>query len=99
MTVTMNRNDTQLTVNIRGRLDTLTAPELEEKLEDALDGVEELILDLDGLEYISSAGLRVFLSVIKQMDEQGEMKLRNVCDDVMDVFEVTGFIDFLNIEE
>ncbi|MCR4863009.1 MAG: STAS domain-containing protein [Ruminococcus sp.] len=99
MTVTMNRNDTQLTVNIRGRLDTLTAPELEEKLEDALDGVEELILDLDGLEYISSAGLRVILSVIKQMDEQGEMKLRNVCDDVMDVFEVTGFIDFLNIEE
>ncbi|WP_298531302.1 STAS domain-containing protein [uncultured Ruminococcus sp.] len=98
MTVTMNRNDTQLTVNIRGRLDTLTAPELEEKLEDALDGVEELILDLDGLEYISSAGLRVILSVIKQMDEQGEMKLRNVCDDVMDVFEVTGFIDFLNIE-
>ena len=99
MTVTMNRNDTQLTVNIRGRPDTLTAPELEEKLEDALDGVEELILDLDGLEYISSAGLRVILSVIKQMDEQGEMKLRNVCDDVMDVFEVTGFIDFLNIEE
>jgi len=99
MTVTMNRNDTQLTVNIRGRLDTLTAPELEEKLEDALDGVEELILDLDGLEYISSAGLRVILSVIKQMDEQCEMKLRNVCDDVMDVFEVTGFIDFLNIEE
>ena len=99
MTVTMNRNDTQLTVNIRGRLDTLTAPELEEKLEDALDGVEELILDLDGLEYISTAGLRVILSVIKQMDEQGEMKLRNVCDDVMDVFEVTGFIDFLNIEE
>lgn len=99
MTVTMNRNDTHLTVNIRGRLDTLTAPELEEKLEDALDGVEELILDLDGLEYISSAGLRVILSVIKQMDEQGEMKLRNVCDDVMDVFEVTGFIDFLNIEE
>ena len=98
MTVTMNRNDTQLTVNIRGRLDTLTAPELEEKLEDALDGVEELILDLDGLEYISSAGLRVILSVIKQMDEQGEMKLKNVCSDVMDVFEVTGFIDFLNIE-
>ena len=98
MTVTMNRNDTQLTVNIQGRLDTLTAPELEEKLEDALDGVEELIIDLDGLEYISSAGLRVILSVIKQMDEQGEMKLKNVCSDVMDVFEVTGFVDFLNIE-
>jgi anti-sigma B factor antagonist len=98
MTVTMNRNDTQLTVNIQGRLDTLTAPELEEKLEDALEGVEKLIIDLDGLEYISSAGLRVILSVIKQMDEQGEMKLKNVCSDVMDVFEVTGFIDFLNIE-
>jgi len=98
MTVTMNRNDTQLTVNIQGRLDTLTAPELEEKLEDALEGVEKLIIDLEGLEYISSAGLRVILSVIKQMDEQGEMKLKNVCSDVMDVFEVTGFIDFLNIE-
>ena len=98
MNVTMNRNDTQLTVNIQGRLDTLTAPELEEKLEDALDGVEELIIDLDGLEYISSAGLRVILSVVKQMDEQGEMKLRNVCSDVMEVFEVTGFTDLLNIE-
>jgi anti-sigma B factor antagonist len=98
MNVTMNRNDTQLTVNIQGRLDTLTAPELEEKLEDAFDGVEELIIDLDGLEYISSAGLRVILSVIKQMDEQGEMKLRNVCSDVMEVFEVTGFTDLLNIE-
>jgi len=98
MTVTLNRNDTQLTVNIHGRLDTLTAPELEEKLEDALDGVEELVFDLEGLKYISSAGLRVFLSVIKQMEEQGEMKVKNVCSDVMEVFEVTGFTDLLNIE-
>lgn len=98
MTVTLNRNNTQLTVNIQGRLDTLTAPELEEKLEDALDGVEELVFDLEGLKYISSAGLRVFLSVIKQMEEQGEMKVKNVCSDVMEVFEVTGFTDLLNIE-
>lgn len=98
MTVTLNRNNTQLTVNIQGRLDTLTAPELEEKLEDALDGVEELVFDLEGLKYISSAGLRVFLSVIKQMEEQGEMKVKNVGSDVMEVFEVTGFTDLLNIE-
>ena len=98
MIVTLNRNNTQLTVNIQGRLDTLTAPELEEKLEDALDGVEELVFDLEGLKYISSAGLRVFLSVKKQMEEQGEMKVKNVCSDVMEVFEVTGFTDFLNIE-
>lgn len=98
MTVTMNRNESQLTVNIKGRLDTLTSPELEEKLEPELEDTEKLIFDLEGLEYISSAGLRVLLSAIKVMEEQGEMSVKNVRPEVMEVFEVTGFVDFLNIE-
>ncbi|WP_295093072.1 STAS domain-containing protein [Ruminococcus sp.] len=98
MTVTMNRNESQLTVNIKGRLDTLTSPELEEKLEPELEDTEKLIFDFEGLEYISSAGLRVLLSAIKVMEEQGEMSVKNVRPEVMEVFEVTGFVDFLNIE-
>lgn len=98
MTVNIIRNGTELTAAIEGRLDTLTAPEFEEKLEPELEDTEKLVLDLAELEYISSAGLRVLLSAIKVMEEQGEMVLRNVRPDVMDVFEVTGFIDMLNIE-
>lgn len=98
MTVNIIRNGTELTAAIEGRLDTLTAPEFEEKLEPELEDTEKLVLDLAELEYISSAGLRVLLSAMKVMEEQGEMVLRNVCPDVMDVFEVTGFIDMLNIE-
>ena len=90
MTVDFRRNGTELTAAIEGRLDTLTSPELEE--------TEKLILDLSALEYISSAGLRVLLSAAKAMEEQGEMTVRNVRPEVMDVFEVTGFVDFLNIE-
>ena len=95
MNITMNRNDTELTVAIEGRLDTLTAPELEEQLEAELDGVEKLIFDFAELEYISSAGLRVLLAAQKEMDE---MVVKNVRPEVMEVFEVTGFADFLNIE-
>jgi anti-sigma B factor antagonist len=98
MTVNIIRNGTELTAAIEGRLDTLTAPEFEEKLEPELEDTEKLVLDLAELEYISSAGLRVLLSAMKIMEEQGEMVLRNVRPDVMDVFEVTGFIDMLNIE-
>ncbi|MBR4509898.1 MAG: STAS domain-containing protein [Ruminococcus sp.] len=98
MTVNIIRNGTELTAAIEGRLDTLTAPEFEEKLEPELEDTEKLVLDLAELEYISSAGLRVLLSAMKVMEEQGEMVLRNVRPDVMDVFEVTGFIDMLNIE-
>ena len=98
MTVTIRRTGTELTAAIEGRLDTLTAPELEERLEPELDGTKKLVLDLSALEYISSAGLRVLLAAAKTMEEQGEMTVRNVCRDVMDVFELTGFADFLNIE-
>ena len=88
----------ELAVAINGRLDTLTSPELEEKLEPELDNTEKLIFDFDGLEYISSAGLRVLLSAIKVMDEQGEMIVKNVRPEIMEVLEITGFVDFLNIE-
>ena len=95
MNITLNRNGAELTVALEGRLDTLTAPDLEEQLEPELDDVQKLIFDLAGLEYISSAGLRVLLAAQKEMDE---MTVKNVGPAVMDVFEVTGFSDFLNIE-
>ena len=87
-----------LTVSVSGRLDTTTAPQLEAGLKDALDGVTKLVFDLGGLEYISSAGLRVLLSTQKKMSKQGSMVVRNVREAVMDVFDVTGFSDVLTIE-
>ncbi|MBR6101330.1 MAG: STAS domain-containing protein [Ruminococcus sp.] len=98
MTITLNKNDKELIVALEGRLDTLTSPELDAKLKPALDGVEKLIFDLDKLKYISSAGLRVLLTAMQIMDRQGEMKVRNVSTEVMDVFEITGFADDLDIE-
>ncbi len=98
MNVTMNRNGNELTVELEGRLDTVAAPELEEQIEPALEGVEKLIIDLENLEYISSAGLRVMLTTMQTMEEQGEMIVRNVGPDVMEVFKLTGFAGILNIE-
>ena len=98
MDINMERKDKELTVSLDGRLDTLSAPELEDRLESGLDGVETLVFDLEKLSYISSAGLRVLLSSMKVMDEQGSMKVRNVSPEVMDIFEVTGFVDMLDIE-
>lgn len=98
MEIKTTRNDKELTVVIVGRLDTLTAPDLEDKLEEELDGAERLIFDLAELEYISSAGLRVLLGAYKMMDEMGGMLIRNVKEPVMEVFEVTGFSDVLDIE-
>lgn len=90
-------NGKTLTVSVSGRLDTSTAPELEKQLGD-LAGVDDLILDFDNLEYISSAGLRVILKAQKIMNKQGSMKLVNVNDCVMEIFDITGFSDILNIE-
>lgn len=81
-----------------GRLDTVTAPELETVIKDILPGLKELTLDFEGLDYISSAGLRVLLSAQKAMNAQGQMKLCNVNETVMEIFEVTGFSDILTIE-
>ena len=87
-----------LTVALTGRLDTVTAPELESELAAALDDVENLVIDMTDLEYISSAGLRVLLTAQKTMNQKGSMKLINVNETVMEIFDVTGFVDILTIE-
>ena len=98
MTITKEKNESKLTVAIEGRLDTTTAPELEQELKDSLGGVTELTIDLGKLDYISSAGLRVLLWAQKTMNQQGSMKVTNVQEVVSEVFEVTGFADILTIE-
>lgn len=98
MTINKNVTGTTLTVEVEGRLDTMTAPELEKALKESLDGMTELVLDFANLEYVSSAGLRVLLSAQKIMNKQGSMVIRNVCETVMEVFEVTGFSDILTVE-
>ena len=98
MTIEKKLDGSVLDIALQGRLDTTTSPQLENELKTALDGITELIFDLAGLEYISSAGLRVLLSAQKTMNKQGSMTIRNVNSDVMDVFDVTGFVDILNIE-
>ena len=85
-------------IALEGRLDTTTAPDLEKELKSSLEGVTSLTLDLEKLEYISSAGLRVLLAAQKTMNQQGEMKVVHVCETIMEVFEVTGFSDILTIE-
>ena len=87
-----------LRIALEGRLDTVTAPQLEDELKASLPGVTVLELDMEKLEYISSAGLRVLLSAQKIMNSQGEMKIFHVNDVVMEIFEVTGFSDILTIE-
>ena len=89
---------TKDTVMLSGRLDTTTAPELEKALQAADASVTELILDFAGLAYVSSAGLRVLLTTQKKMNKQGKMIIKNVCDDIKEIFEITGFLDILTIE-
>ena len=98
MNIVKKQEESALTVALEGRLDTVTAPQLEGELRTAVNGVTELIFDLDGLEYISSAGLRVLLSAQKVMNKQGSMTIRNVKPEIMEIFDVTGFVDILNIE-
>ena len=87
-----------LTISLEGRLDTSSSPELEDALDSSLNGVRELVIDMEKLDYLSSAGLRVLLAAHKRMSDKGGMKLRNVCETVKEVFEITGFSDFLDIE-
>ncbi|MBQ5329660.1 MAG: STAS domain-containing protein [Oscillospiraceae bacterium] len=91
-------NGEELTVEVSGRLDTVTAPTLEAELKTSLDGVTVLVFDFAGLDYISSAGLRVLLSTQKVMNKQGKMIIRNANDSIMEIFDVTGFVDLLTIE-
>jgi len=90
--------ENSLMFRLEGRLDTGSAPQLEAELKHAITGVERLVFDLKKLEYTSSAGLRVLLSAQKVMNKQGEMVIRNVNEDIMEVFEITGIADLLTIE-
>lgn len=98
MNIEKNLDNNKLTLKVIGRLDTNTAPELDETLKSELDNVVELIFDFEELEYISSAGLRVILSTQKIMNKQGSMVITNVQDMVMEVFDATGFSDILTIQ-
>ncbi len=98
MTINKTQNDSDLTIALVGRLDTMTAPELEAELSNDLPGAQTLTLDFADLDYISSAGLRVLLSAHKAMSPKGGMKVKNVNEIVREVFEVTGFADILDIE-
>lgn len=97
MTIKKNKADNVMTIALSGRLDTVTAPELELEISNALAGITELIFDLEKLDYISSAGLRVLLSTQKTMNERGIMTVKNVNSTIMEIFEVTGFTDILTI--
>ena len=97
MTINKEVNGSKLNIALVGRLDTTTSPELEKELKKSLDGIQELVLDFEQLEYISSAGLRVLLATQKIMNKQGSMTVCNVNETVMEVFEVTGFVDLLTI--
>ena len=98
MTINRELVGKQLTIALEGRLDTSTAPELESVAAEALDGVEKLIIDMKNLEYVSSAGLRVLLKMQKTMKKNGEMVVRNVGPEIMEVLDITGFSDILTIE-
>ena len=98
MTINQNREGNQLTLFLEGRLDTTTAPELEAVVDTALKDVETLVLDLEQLEYVSSAGLRVFLKAQKLMNTKDTMKTIHVNATIMEVFDITGFVDILTIE-
>lgn len=92
------KEGSKLNITVEGRLDTTTAPELEAVIKDEINGVTELVIDLDKLEYISSAGLRVLLAAQKIMMKQGQMVVTNPNDVIKEIFEVTGFSDILTIE-
>lgn len=98
MKISKNLEGSRLTIALSGRLDTMTAPELEKVINENIAGVETLVLDLKELEYMSSAGLRVLLSAEKKMRTVGKMTVKNVNDMIMEIFEVTGFSDILTIE-
>ena len=98
LNITKNEENNALTLSLEGRLDTVTAPQLEEEIATSVEGMTLLVLDFEKLEYISSAGLRVLLSAQKKMKNQGEMKVVRVNETINEVFEMTGFADILTIE-
>lgn len=98
MTIEIKKTEAETTIEIVGRLDTITAPALDKTINEDLGDTKNLVLDVKGMEYISSAGLRVLLAAQKKMQKIGSMKVTGVCEEVMEVFEMTGFADILVIE-
>ena len=98
MEITKNRQDQKLTIAVSGRVDSPSSAEFEKCVMESLDGVTELVFDLKDMTYISSAGLRVILMAYKEMKKQGSMKLVNVSDDIVDILDMTGFLDLYDIE-
>ena len=98
MTIEIKKNATETIIEIVGRLDTITAPALDKTINEDIAGTENLVLDVKGMEYISSAGLRVLLGAQMKMQKIGSMKVWGVCEELMEVFEITGFADILVIE-
>ena len=98
MEITKTRNGDDLTIAVKGRLDTTTSPQLEEELEPELGKVKTITFDFADLDYISSAGLRILLQTAQAMDDMSNMTVKNVNEDINDIFEVTGFADILTIE-
>ncbi|MBQ1536667.1 MAG: STAS domain-containing protein [Ruminococcus sp.] len=98
MTINKEAKGSKLTMAIEGRVDTTTAPELDNQLKESIEGVTDLILDFTKVEYVSSAGLRVLLSAQKTMNKQGQMKLIGVSDDIKEIFDITGFSEILSFE-
>lgn len=98
MNISKSINGKSVTLSLEGRLDTSTAPQLDTEIKSFISNINKLVLDFEKLDYLSSAGLRVILSTQKIMNKQGTMIVKNVNDVIMEVFEVTGFVDILNIE-
>ena len=98
MTIEKKLSTESVTLKVSGRLDTQTTPELEKEIDTVLTGLKELVFDMSDLEYVSSAGLRVILKAQKAMNAQGTMKLTGVNESIMEVFDITGFLDILTIE-
>jgi anti-sigma B factor antagonist len=98
MTLEIKKTKEETIIEIVGRLDTITAPALDKTINEDIGDTKNLVFDVKGMEYISSAGLRVLLSAQKKMQKIGSMKLTNVCENVMEVFEMTGFVDVFSIE-
>lgn len=96
--ISKTQDGSKLEFALNGRLDTITAPQLEEEIRAGLDGIDELVFDFEKLTYVSSAGLRVLLSSQKTMNEKGSMVVKNVSDEIREIFDVTGFSDILTIE-
>ena len=98
MTIDVKKITDQVTITVAGRLDTTTAPALEKAINENVQEEKHLVLDIKELEYLSSAGLRVLLGAQKKMQKIGSMTVRNVCEEIMEIFEMTGFADILQIE-